>query len=279
MTKPNTIMAECFSEILGTAMLVFFGIGSVHVAVLCGMQVGIWQIAIVWALIISLSIYALGAISGAHLNPAVTIAMAAFAKFPLKKVVPFIVSQLIGAIIAAIILYVLFSGIIQTFETQNGIVRGKPGSERSAMIYGEYFPNPDVKAAKAWNDDVVSLPQAMLAEMIGTACLLLMIMALTDPNNQGNAGRYLAPIFIGLTVAIGISICAPLTQAGFNPARDFGPRLVAWFTGWNEIAIPGPRGGFFTVYILSPIIGGLVGAMLYRFGIAPIYATQFPDKN
>ena len=71
-------------------------------------------------------------------------------------------------------------------------------------------------------------------------------------------------VLIGLTVAIIISILAPLTQAGLNPARDFGPRLFAFFAGWGDVAIPGPRGGFFTVYILAPILGALVGAGAYQ---------------
>ncbi|MDO5565979.1 MAG: MIP/aquaporin family protein, partial [Planctomycetia bacterium] len=274
MNQRRHFAAECFAEVLGTFILVFFGIGAVHVAVLSGMQSGIWQIATVWALGVALSVYAVGAISGAHLNPAVTIALACVAGFPFRKVVPYIISQLAGAVIAAAILYVLFSGVISTFEKQNKIVRGQAGSERSAMIYGEYFPNPDVRDARGWTDDVVSMPQAMLMEAICTAFLLLMIMALTDQKNKGNAGNYLAPLFIGLTVATCISLAAPLTQACFNPARDFGPRLVAWLAGWGNIAIPGPRGGFFTVYILAPIIGGIAGAGLYQWFIAPVYLAQ-----
>jgi len=74
----------------------------------------------------------------------------------------------------------------------------------------------------------------------------------------------MAPILIGLTVSIIISIISPLTQAGLNPARDFGPRLVSYLFGWGEIAIPGPRGGCFSVYILSPIIGAVFGAGVYQ---------------
>jgi glycerol uptake facilitator protein len=74
----------------------------------------------------------------------------------------------------------------------------------------------------------------------------------------------MAPLFIGLTVSIIISIVAPLTQAGLNPARDFGPRLVAFLFGWGDIAIPGPRSGFFTVYILSPVVGAVFGSGVYQ---------------
>ncbi len=89
------------------------------------------------------------------------------------------------------------------------------------------------------------------------------IFAFTEPRNSVNP-QSLTPLLIGLTVAILISLMGPLTQAGFNPARDFGPRLVAYLLGWKEVAIPGPRGGFFVVYILGPVVGALVGSGLYQ---------------
>lgn len=256
---------ECLAELSGTFILVFFGVGSVHAAVLSGAQAGLWQVAVVWAIAIAMAIYAFGAASGAHINPAMTISFAVFRGFPVRKIPAFIISQLVGAILAAVILYFLFQGMIVHFETANQVVRGMPGSEVSAMIYGEYFPHPGMQRALGWADDVVPLAVAMAAEFIGTAFLAFFVFAVTDSFNQGGPGGKRLPIFIGLTVALLISVLAPLSQAGFNPARDFGPRLVAWFAGWNEIAIPGPRGGFFTVYILSPILGAIVGSFMYEF--------------
>ena len=87
-------------------------------------------------------------------------------------------------------------------------------------------------------------------------------------NAQAPAAR-LAPVFIGLTVAILISVLAPLTQACFNPARDFGPRLFACLAGWGKIALPGRGTGFLTVYILAPIVGALLGGGLYARILAP----------
>jgi glycerol uptake facilitator protein len=85
---------------------------------------------------------------------------------------------------------------------------------------------------------------------------------------------------IGLVVAIIVSVIAPLTQAGLNPARDFGPRFFAWLMGWGSVAIPGPRGGFFTVYILAPILGALLGALAYRVAVRPgLGADHFHEKK
>lgn len=265
-------LRECGAETLGTFLLVFFGIGIVHVAVLADAQVALWQVAAVWAMGVSLAIYASAARSGAHLNPAITIALAAFRNFPLRKAPGFILAQLVGAFLAAAALHLLFAGMLRHFEFANGLVRGMPGSELAAMVYGEYFPNPAFAQAKGWCPTVVSLPQAMLAEGMGTALLAFFVFFLTRPGQSSAPRRLLVPAVVGLTIAAIILVIAPLTQAGLNPARDFGPRLFAWLAGWGRIAIPGPRGGFFTVYILAPILGALGGAFLAESAI--IHSTE-----
>ncbi|MDR0881257.1 MAG: MIP family channel protein [Candidatus Adiutrix sp.] len=255
---------ELLAEFSGTFLLVFFGLGAVHAAVLSGAQAGLWQVAIVWGVAVALAIYAFGAASGAHLNPAMTVAFAAFRGFPRARVAAYCAAQLLGAFAAAALLYSLFQGLLSHFETAQHLVRGGPGSQMSAMVYGQYFPHPGLQKALGWADEVVSLPAAMGAELVGTALLAFFVFAVTDPHNQGGPGRALLPLFIGLSVSILISVLAPLSQAGFNPARDFGPRLFSWLAGWGAMAIPGPRGGFFTVYILSPLLGGLAGGFLYE---------------
>jgi glycerol uptake facilitator protein len=275
MIHSPSLGRRCLAELAGTFLLVFFGCGSVHVAVLTGAMQGLWQVAMVWGLGVALAIYATAGISGAHLNPAITLAFAVYRKFSWARVGPYIVSQLAGAFLAAVILSILFSSILIDFESAHHIIRGQPGSEASAMIYGEYFPNPG--AARGWSEGAVSHTQAMMAEGIGTAFLAFFVFALTEVRNHA-APRWLVPLFIGLTVSIIIAVVAPLTQAGLNPARDFGPRLWAWMTGWGDVAIPGPRSGFFTVYILSPILGALAGAgayqLLLRGGLAPEEAAR-----
>jgi glycerol uptake facilitator protein len=256
--KP-TLWGECLSEFLGTLILVFFGVGAVNAAVLSGAQQGLWQVAVVWAVGIALAIYATGAVSGTHINPAITIAMTAWRGFPKSKVVPYILAQLAGAMAGSFILYSLYHGLISHLELAT-VARGLPGSENTAMVFGEYFPNPALKLPA----HTVTLGTAMLGEGVGTAFLACFVFALTERRNP-MAPRWMAPLFIGLTVAIIISIVAPLTQAGLNPARDFGPRLVSYLLGWGSVAIPGPRGGFFTVYIVSPILGALFGAGVYEY--------------
>src|SRR5207247_1628481 len=117
---------------------------------------------------------------------------------------------------------------------------------------------------------LVSQPVAFAMEVLGTLILALAVFALTDERNQAAPLSRLAPVFIGLTVAILISVIAPLTQACFNPARDFGPRLFAYLAGWGTVAIPGPNGsGFLTVYIVAPTLGAVLGGGLYQRILRP----------
>jgi len=274
MTYARTMLVRCGAELLGTFMLTFFGTGAVFAAALTGALQGLFQVAIVWAVAVALAIYSFGAVSGAHINPAVTLAAWAFRGFPTRSMWCYMLSQVAGAFLASALLYVLFCGTLARFERDQGIARGDPGSERTAMVFGEYFPNPALFGTGPDAAAVVSAAQAALAEAIGTALLVFCIFALTDPRNAASPGASLFPLCVGLTVGALICILAPLTQAGFNPARDFGPRLFAYAAGWGTVAIPGPRGGFFTVYILAPLLGGLAGGGTYQFFAALCRACE-----
>ena len=251
-------------EFMGTFILVFFGVGAVNAAVATGAQAGLWQVAVVWAIGVSLAIYTTASLSGAHINPAITAMALAYNRFPLARVVPYWLSQTAGAVCASLVLYAMFAEAIVAFERLHGLVRGGPGSELSAMMFGEYFPNPAIygTAEEAWR--AVSKRSAFIAEMVGTAMLAFLVSALTDRRNAARPPAAVAAVGIGVGVAAIISVVGPLTQAGINPARDFGPRLVAFFLGWGEIAIPGPRGGWLTIYIIAPILGALIGGGIYR---------------
>ena len=144
--RQRTLAGELTGEAVGSFLLVLFGTGSVAVAVLTGALQGLWQVATVWGFAIGLAIYSVGAVSGAHLNPAVTLAMAVFrsADFPWRKVLPYIGAQMVGGLLASCLLLSLYGGTCARFEAEKGIVRGQPGSQLSAMWFGEYFPNPAV---------------------------------------------------------------------------------------------------------------------------------------
>ena len=251
-------------EFTGTFILVFFGVGAVNAAVATGAQAGLWQVAVVWAFGVSLGIYTAASLSGAHINPAITAMAAVYDRFPLTRVVPYWVVQTAGAACASLVLYAMFADTIVEFERQHGLLRGGPGSELSAMMFGEYFPNPAIfgTAEEAWR--VISERTAFIAEMIGTAMLAFLVSAVTSPSNAARPPTAAQAVVIGVGVAAIISVLAPLTQAALNPARDFGPRLVSYFLGWDEIAIPGPRGGWLTVYIIAPTVGAIIGGGIYR---------------
>jgi glycerol uptake facilitator protein len=265
----------CAGELVGTYLLAFFGCGSVLSAVITGAQVGLWQVAVVWGFGISLAIYATAAASGAHLNPSVSLSLAwrRPESFPRSRLVPYWGAQLAGAFLAAATLYACFSPFIGRFEAAHHLVRGQPGSQLSGMIFGEYGPNPAVFGTAPATVALLSPFAVMLIEALGTAILHFFIFALVDRHNRDAPGANLAPFFIGFSVAIIISVLAPLTQAGLNPARDLGPRLFAWLAGWGSIAIPGPN-GIWWAYIVGPFLGGPIGATLYDLAIRPVPARD-----
>jgi glycerol uptake facilitator protein len=265
MSAPFSWPRALAGELLGTYLLVLFGTGSVAAAVLTNAQMGLWQVAVVWGFGVTLAIYASAALSGAHLNPAVSLAFALCRRhdFPVARLLPYLVAQLVGAILASATVAWLFWPFLVHFEAVKGLIRGAPGSELSAMIFGEYFPNPALFGTGEAARVLVSPWHAACVEGFGTAVLVLVIFALTSPRNRAAPTANLGPFFIGFTVAVLISLFAPITQAGWNPARDFGPRLVAYGLGWGAIAIPGPAGGFWA-YIVGPLVGGPLGGLAWQ---------------
>lgn len=254
-------------EALGTFVLVLFGCGSVAVSVLFDAHQGLMQVALAWGVGVSLAIYLTRHLSCAHLNPAVSVAMVLGRRMSPRKLPVYLVAQFAGAVFAALALYALFSPSIAQYESAHGIVRGTAESVKTAMMFGEYYPSPGSTA-------VVPLPLAMGAEAFGTFLLTLMIFALTEGCNVGRPDEALAPVFIGLTVTSIICLIAPLTQAGLNPARDLGPRMVAWAMGWGSAAFPDRVGGFFHVYVLAPLLGSMIAATFFVRVLEPVMGRQ-----
>jgi glycerol uptake facilitator protein len=265
----QTTVGEYGSEYLGTFVLIMFGDGVVAMTVAALNQSdrgrlifaasGDWMlIATGWAIAVSLAVYVAGGISGAHINPAVTLSFAVFRDFPWRKVPGYMLAQVLGAFTAAALLYLNYKQAINSFEAANDIVRGERSSIPSFSIFATFPAGYFSNAAGPFLD-----------ELIGTALLVGIVLALVDEFGEG-PGSNLAPLLIGFVVfAIGMSFGANSGYA-INPARDLGPRLFAWIQGWGDIAVPGNYGnvdGYMWVPIVAPLVGGLVGAVVYDFFI------------
>ena len=257
---------EFLGEFTGTFLMVLFGTGSVAVDTLFGAHRSLGVIAIIWGVGVTLSIYLTRHLSCAHLNPAVSLAMATSGRMTWRKVPNYLLAQFLGAFLAGWVVYLLFSHAIADFEAAHQIVRGTPESVATARMFGEFY---DTK--------LVSLPLAVFGEAFGTFILVVMIFALTEGCNVGRPSDTMAPVFIGLTVSSAICLIAPLTQAGFNPARDFSPRMVAAIMGWGRHALPDASGGFFWVYMLGPCLGAEVATFLFVKVLEPLMNKKTND--
>ncbi|GMH41401.1 hypothetical protein BSKO_09311 [Bryopsis sp. KO-2023] len=274
------LLYECIAEFYGTMMIVLFGVGSVNTAVAVGAHTDLWHIAMIWGFGVGLAIYCTASVSGAHLNPAVSFAFALVkpSKFKRHKLGWFWAAQMAGGIAGGAINLLIFHPYIERFEKNlkpEGFSRDSSGGVHSAMVFGEYFPDPgwvraNIKDGEDWEslDGVISPFKACCIEAWGTAILMFVILALTDDKQKIVKNKEMIPFLIGFTVAVLIALYAPLTQAGWNPARDFGPRVAAAMAGWGTEAIPGPRNGFW-VYIIGPMVGAPLGALAYTTTIEP----------
>lgn len=247
----KTLAGECFAEFLGAALLIFFGVGCVAALVVAGVDFGQWEISIVWGLGVAIAIYVTGGVSGAHLNPAVTLALTVFKGFEKHKVLPYIAAQVLGAFCSAGLVYFLYSNLFADYELAGGIVRGSEASLATAGIFSTYAHSS------------LSNLQAFAVELVITAVLMCGILAIGDDNNGASNGAGSA-LLIGLLIAVIGSSFGPLTGFAMNPARDFGPKLFAFMAGWGEVALTGARANpYFWVPILGPIAGAMTGAWVY----------------
>lgn len=271
----SKLPAICFGEFLGVFLVVFLGTSAVTVSTIFHAFSGLFQVACIWGIAVILAIYATRHLSCAHLNPAVSLGMTLAGRMESRLLPWYIAAQFLGGIAAGATLLIIFQSSISQYEFANNIIRGAPKSIATAMFFGDYFPNPGM--APTWLK--ISVTTAMLAEGIGTFLLVMIIFSLTEGCNVGRPNEGSSPVFIGGAVTVIISILAPLTQAGLNPARDLGPRIVAYLAGWGSIAIPGPEGGFFVVYVVAPLIGGIFASILWRFALAPLMSQRASQSS
>jgi len=224
-----TLTKRCVAELFGTFWLVFGGCGSaVLAAVFPGLGIGFAGVALAFGLTLLTMCYAIGHISGCHINPAVTCGLVAGGRFPARELIPYVAAQVLGAIAAAAVLYLIASG--------------RAGFDASAGFasngYGEHSPGG------------YSLTAALVAEMVLTGFFLFIIMGAT--HNRAPSG--LAGVAIGLSLTLIHLVGIPVTNTSVNPARSTG---VALFQGsWAVDQL--------WLFWLAPIVGGVIGALVYR---------------
>ena len=274
------LFGELLSEFLGMFVIIAFGDGVVAMAVASlpgsgrtsGPTVifdaaGDWLlITFGWAMAVAFAVWIAGGVSGAHLNPAVTLAFAVRRKFPYKKVLPYWGAQLVGCFVGAALVYLVYNNAIDAFD----LAAKSPRSGGNALAtYSIFATFP----AKYFGGGIAG---PLIDQIVGTAFLLMFVVAVIDVRNAAVQSN-LTPLIIGFAVlAIGDSFGA---NAGYaiNPARDFGPRLFAYFEGWGKVALPGSYSApgfhfsdYFWIPIVGPLIGGIIGVIIYDLFVGDV---------
>jgi len=264
--KSKGLTAELIGEVFGTFVLILLGDGvvaNVGLAPRVGTTAYNWNtITIGWAFAVIVAVYISGGVSGAHLNPAVTLALAFKRGFPWGKVGPFIIAQLIGAFLGALAVYLVYRDGLVSAGMPNVWSTGPGGLSATA-----FFGNVGEKGTGSY-----SLVTACIAEFFGTCVLLWGILASGDSKNLGLMHN-MGPFLVGGTVlAVGLSLGGP-SGYSINPARDLGPRILGALVGTQGLF----DAGFYWLIapVLIPAIAGPVAAWVYD----AVVTANLPDKK
>ncbi|KAE8899022.1 hypothetical protein PF003_g16879 [Phytophthora fragariae] len=263
----RTLALECASEFIGTFVLVFLGTAGIAAAAFTtpgSVDLALEQVAIGWGVAATLATIVGSPGSGAHLNPAVTLAIAISphtrSGFQTCKIPAYMLFQLLGATIAGLAVYLVFGSAIARYEARLGLSRGTGSSSLSAVAFGASFLHPQLVYASGeegssfWSKSDVSVVGAVFLEALGTMLFVLVQRVIRQPQQETGVAAFtnstagaqdinemppsrmpatpLAPLYVGTTLAALTMVMTPFTQACLNPARDFGPRVVAAIAGW-----------------------------------------------
>ncbi len=248
------ILREAAAEFLGTFTLIAFGVGVVAQFVLGEGKLSDYQsLNLSWGLAVTFGCLVAGGVSGAHLNPAVTLAMAVLRGFSWCKVLPYILAQFAGAFAASALVYFTYQEALLAFE-----------------------PSPTLTTAGIWStypqEYLSNVPGGLLDQIVGTALLVLVIFAIGDERNVG-VPKWMGPVLVGATV-FGIGMTYGL-NAGYaiNPARDLGPRLFTAVAGWgNQVFVA--HDYWWWVPVVGPCIGAVLGGLVYDTLITRLHKTK-----
>jgi len=244
----NELAREFFAEFLGTFILIVLGDGAVAQFILADdiKMSTFLSVNFGYAMAVAFGVYVSGGVSGGHINPAVTLVMAVIGRLKWKKVPVYMVGQYLGAFLGAAVVFGVYHDLIDKFAKGALAVKGE---HATAGIFATYR-NGDVSTGTALGDQI-----------LGTALLLIFVMALTDSKNMGPHKGFI-PLLVGLAVlAIGLSLGI---NAGYaiNPARDLGPRLLTLCVGYGGETFTA-LSSYSWVPIIGPHLGAFVGAFFY----------------
>src|SRR4029077_13870275 len=245
---PKGLLREVLAEFFGTFILIVFGVGVVAQTVLSKQGAGSpLSINIAWGLAVTMGCYVSAGVTGAHLNPAVTLALAVHRRFPTSKVGPYVVAQMLGAFVASAVVYLTYREALRAFD---GGIRHVSGEFGTAGIWATY-PQPFLS----------TFPGGFIDQVVGTALLVGVILGITDSRNSP-APAGLAPVIVGLLVVLIGATFGFNAGYAINPARDFGPRLFTAVAGWGS-GVFTAGGNWSWVPIVAPPVGGVAGAAAY----------------
>lgn len=217
-----------------------------------------WGVAMCWGLGVTMAIYATGAVTGTHANPAVTLALAMFRRFSWGKVLPYWIAQVVGGIIGAALVYALYFTVIDHFNEVHQMTRSDGGAS------GVFFTAPG---------ETITTMHGFFNEILLTGFLVCGIFAITERFNEMAPSANMGALVIGLLVALIGASMGYLEGWAINPARDLGPRIFAWLAGWGPSAFPA-AGNYWWAPIAGPLIGGALGGAAYQVLIYPFLPSR-----
>jgi glycerol uptake facilitator protein len=251
-------------EAIGDFLLIFFGCGIIFVGILWGQVGDLFSAGMAWGLAVALAVYVTGSMSGTHINPAVTLALASTGRFPWRKVPQYVIAQITGAFLGAAALWVLFGSAVDKFADAQGLVAGEAGSEKLAAMWVPYSPHPWIVGTGDAAYAQVPWWAGFAAEMIATGLLVVFVLALLERRSTNAPVAWFFPLALGLGVAMLVFVTAPLTMTSLNPARDLGPRFFTLLLGYGNTAFPGIRDGIsLLITVGAPLVGGLIGGFFF----------------
>lgn len=246
------LVRQALAELVGTLVLTM--VGDCVLASLAVSRLGAVGIAagpLGWGLAVFLGVLVAGGVSGAHLNPAVTVAMATVGKFAWRKVLSYVAAQYVGAFLASCLVYVVYADALRQVDVELTAVYGE---NATAPVFS-CFPAPGVSTFTCFLDQVVS-----------TAVLLLGICAVTDSRNMA-VSRGQQPLLVGLTVSACMYAFSSNCGNPLNPARDLSPRIFTALSGWGSAVFSFRSYNWFWVPVVGPHVGAIVGVWTYKLAV------------